>query len=370
MVGRGVSDGGREADNRSGASQVRLQAGSGRLMGVRIVRDEPATAEEWDEAWETCATASYSQSRDWSEVWKAASGGRYTPAARRLVFSDGLSVVVPLTRRNLVRSFGSYYYGSPAGTYGGWLASEPLIPEHARVLRDHLARSLMGLWWRLNPFEPATAALVADELEHAREVECTQVLSLAMGYEAVWAGSQRSHRKAVRKARREGVVVRRGSGASDWEAYYRVYRESISRWGEAATSDYRWPLFDALRSREGRGVDLWIAERDTVIAAQINLRSRRIVTAWGAAGLADFYHLRPMDLLTDEMVRDACADGLEWFDLHPSGGHEGVIEFKRHLGAIELPAPVLNRERAFVPYVRWAAVRAHAWRSRHKPSAA
>jgi hypothetical protein len=333
-------------------------------MDMRIVLDEPAKAEEWAEAWETCATATYSQSRDWSEVWEAASGGRYTAAARRLVFSDGRPVVVPLTRRKLVRSLGSYYYGAPAGAYGGWLASEPLTPEHARALRDHLARSLTGLWWRLNPFEPATAELVADELEHAKEPEYTQARSLAMGYEAAWAGAHRSHRKAVNKARREGLVVRRGSGAADWEAYYRVYRASVSRWGESASSDYQRPLFDALRRREGRGVDLWIVERDTVIAAGINLRSRRIVTAWGAAGRADYYHLRPMDLLVDEQVRDACTGGAEWFDLHPSGGHEGVVEFKRRLGVTELPAPVLIYERTFVPYVRWATIRAGALRSR------
>ena len=331
---------------------------------MRIVWDEPASPEQWDEAWGTCATATYSQSRDWSEVWEEASGGRYTAAAHRLVFSDGLAVVVPLTHRHLVRSLGSYYYSSPAGTYGGWLASEPLGPEHARALRDHLARSLSGLWWRLSPFEPATAELAADELGRTGELEYTQALSLAGGYEAVRAGSSRSHRKAVNKARREGLVVRRGSGASDWDAYYRVYRGAISRWGVTASSDYGWPLFDALRSREGRGVDLWIVERDTVIAAQINLRSRRILTGWGAAGRADCYHLRPMDLLIDAMVRDACADAFEWFDLHPSGGHEGVTEFKRRLGAIELPAPVLKRERTFVPYVRWAAARAGALRSR------
>ena len=83
---------------------------------MRIVWDEPASPEQWDEAWGTCATATYSQSRDWSEVWEEASGGRYTAAAHRLVFSDGLAVVVPLTHRHLVRSLGSYYYSSPAGT--------------------------------------------------------------------------------------------------------------------------------------------------------------------------------------------------------------------------------------------------------------
>jgi CelD/BcsL family acetyltransferase involved in cellulose biosynthesis len=332
-------------------------------LNAFIVSDVAARPEEWDHAWAGCGTATYSQSRDWAEVWQRASGGRYAAAARRLVFSDGAVVVVPLTRRHLVRSLGSYYYGSPAGTYGGWLAHGPLSPEHARALRDHLLRSLPGLWWRLNPFEPATAELAADE-ESAGGRECTQALSLTAGYEAVWSGSHRSHRKAVNKARREGLTVRRGSKASDWESYYRLYRESVSRWGKTASSDYDWPLFEALRNRAGRGVELWIVERDSVIAAQINLQSGHVLTGWGAAGRAECFHLRPMNLLTDEIVRDACARGLDWFDLHPSGGHEGVIQFKRRLGAVELPAPVVTRERLLVPYVRWVATRAGALRLR------
>jgi hypothetical protein len=275
-------------------------------------------------------------------------------------------VVVPLTHRHVVRSFGSSFYGSAAGAYGGWLASRPLTPAHARALRDHLVRSMPDLWWRLNPFEPATAELAADELERTQELEYTQALPLGTGFEAIDADSDRSHRKAVRKARREGLVVRKGAGAEDWEAYYRLYREAVGRWGARATSDYGRPLFDALRRREGHGVELWIVERQSIIAAQINLRSRRIVTGWGAAGRDGCYHLRPMDLLSDEMVRAATDDGLEWFDLHPSGGHDGVVEFKRHLGAVELAAPVLRHERAFVPWFRWASMRVGAVRARAK----
>jgi hypothetical protein len=43
---------------------------------------------------------------------------------------------------------------------------------------------------------------------------------------------------------------------------------------------------------------------------------------------------------------DACARGLDWFDLNPGGGHEGVDTFKQRVGAESLPCPIIKRERA------------------------
>jgi hypothetical protein len=331
---------------------------------LRVVADGPAHDRDWDEAWARCATAVFTQSRHWAEAWREASGGRSRPAARRLVFSDGLPVVVPLAHRHLVRSLGSYYYGAPAGTTGGWLAPEPLGADRARLLLEHLVAALPALSWRLNPFEAASARLAAVVDAGGDPVEQTQVIDLSRGYAAVRAAGHKGHKSAANKARREGVTIRKGSSLADWRAYYGLYRESVSRWGEQATSDYGWPLFDALRRRQDEGVDLWLAELGQVIAGAVNLRSARIVTGWSAAGRTDRYFLHPMDLLLDEVVRDACERGLAWFDLGPSAGHEGVVDFKRRLGASTLPAPLVLHERPLVPYVRRAAQSAGAVKAR------
>ena len=51
-----------------------------------------------------------------------------------------------------------------------------------------------------------------------------------------------------------------------------------------------------------------------------------------------------MNVLTAEIIRDACARGYAWYDMNPSGGHEGVEEFGRRWGTIELPCPYVATE--------------------------
>ena len=43
-----------------------------------------------------------------------------------------------------------------------------------------------------------------------------------------------------------------------------------------------------------------------------------------------------------EAIKDASERGITWFDFNPSGGHEGVWDFKKGFGAQAMPAPVVR----------------------------
>ena len=49
-----------------------------------------------------------------------------------------------------------------------------------------------------------------------------------------------------------------------------------------------------------------------------------------------------------ESIKDACEQGYSGFDFNPSGGHEGVKEFKKRFGTEELPCPVLENKSPFL----------------------
>ncbi|HOT23717.1 MAG TPA: GNAT family N-acetyltransferase [Thermoleophilia bacterium] len=306
-------------------------------MRAALCEVRAATAAEWDAAYAACSASTYSLSRAWAEDWSLYAGGRTRPAPTLLRFGDGLSVVVPLSSER--RRFSRRFLASPAGMYGGWLSVEPLGRERTLAVSKWLAQSRLPLWWRINPFD----AHSADLASLATEGDITHVIRLAPGFDDVCRRAGHGHRCAVRKAKKSGVVVRCARNAEDWAEYYKIYLDSLRRWGDAATSRYDAPLFESLRRRGDDTVRLWLATADErlTIAGGICLYAPRHVTYWHAAARSEYFFLRPANLLVYEMVKDAFDRGLEWFDMNPDGGHEGVRVFKERVGAEELPSPVV-----------------------------
>jgi CelD/BcsL family acetyltransferase involved in cellulose biosynthesis len=302
-----------------------------------------ATAAEWDAAFEACPIATASQSRGWAEDWSQYTRGVMRPAPLLVRLDDGSRLVVPLTRQRRHRGLSSRYLAAPAGTYGGWLASGPLDEPRALAVAEWLVTRRTPLWWRLSPFDAQTATLqylVTDP-------DVTHAIRLAGGFSSACESASHGHECAVRKAQRSGLAVRRAESPADWDAYYAIYLEALGRWGEDASSRYGARLFELLRRRGAPAVELWLATLDggEIIAGGLALYSSRHVTYWHAASRAEHFALRPANLLVHEMLLDACQRGLDWFDLNPSGGHQGVRTFKERVGAIALPAPVVVRER-------------------------
>lgn len=321
-------------------------------MTPRVVEARTATPQEWDDAWESCGHATFFHSRQWAEVWSDYSGGTLKPAAQTIVMDDGSRVVFVACREPLHRGVTERVLSMPAGTYGGWLGGDELSADRARALFAHARRTAPVLWWRLNPFDPAVSSLLAL----ADEDDTTHVLDLSGGFERVERDATHGHRSSARKALRAGVTVGRAAGADDWDAYYVLYESSLARWGEEATSRYDRRLFKALAGLE-RGVELWTASLDgRMVAGAVCLYARRHVSCWHAAALGESFPFRPVNLLYFEAARDACERGFSWFDFNPSGGHEGVAEFKRRFGAVELPAPIVQHTSGLVPRLAgWGA---------------
>ncbi len=315
-----------------------------------MVEARPATPAEWDAAYRGCAHATAFQSRGWAEDWAAYTHGFMHPAPVLLRLDDRSSLVVPLTRQRRRRGLASSYLASPAGTYGGWLAPDPLDECRALAVAEWLLVHRAPLWWRVNPFDPQAETLrplaaLPDE---------THAMRLSRGFDSACERASHGHRCAVRKAQRNGLAVRRAATAGDWEAYYAIYLEALRRWGDAASSRYGPGIFDLLRRRGSPGVELWLAtlEEGTIVAGGLCLYGPEHVSYWHAAALSEFFALRPANLLVHEMVLDACCRELRWFDLNPSGGHAGVATFKERVGAVAVPSPVIVRDRATVPLRR------------------
>lgn len=234
---------------------------------------------------------------------------------------------------------------SAAGTYGGWISEDDLREEHARLLARRLL-SLPDLVWRENPFDPLAGTLA---MPGARE-EQTRLIDLTRGIETIYKETTHAHKKALKKAAREGVTVREASGAGDWREYFAVYETALAHWStlgpeKRTRARYGWDIFRLMHEEPAPEEKLWLALRDGRIIAGIVCfywAGRHIVT-WHAAALAEYNQFRPNNALYWEIIRDAQRRGFAWFDFNPSGGYEGVVSFKDNFGGETRRARLLDK---------------------------
>ena len=310
-----------------------------RTSDVAIARVRPAADAEWDAAWLASDHATWFHSRAWAEIWAEYRRGELLPAARVVELSDGRSALLPFSEE---RSRGSRRLrASPAGTYGGWLAEEPLEKVHAERLLAYLTGEVPGLAWRVCPWDPLAAELTVG----MGEPETTRALRLDAGFEELQRRWSSGPRWGVRRARREGLEVGIATDLAEWRAYYALYQASLARWGARASSRYDWELFERIRSRDLENARLWVARLGAeVVAGALVFYAPRHAAWWHASVAAAHSSKRPMNLLLHEMIRDACEQDLAILDLGPSHAHGGVEEFKSGYAAELFACPMIRTE--------------------------
>jgi hypothetical protein len=310
---------------------------------LRITSCRAASIEEWESVCRECDYTTFFHTPWWTSVFCNAKNDRMEKAAQVIAFSDGLSVLVPLTRKRFPGKLLSVYWSSPANTYGGWLSSHPLSIEHGRLLINHLL-SFRNIVWRENPYDPHITTL---EIPRSEE-DFTQAIDLKNGLDAVNARSDYSHRRAVRKAVESNVTVIQASNFELWKSYFSLYRASRVRWhdkGCGRSREYSLDFFRSLYECPTACRTLWLALYDGApIAGTLCFYWNRHAVSWSSAGRAEFFHrYRPNDLLYDRVIRHAAEHGYRWFDCNPSAGLQGVIDFKQHLGAQKMRSRFVNK---------------------------
>jgi CelD/BcsL family acetyltransferase involved in cellulose biosynthesis len=306
---------------------------SGLIASVR-----PSTSREWDEAWRRYGAATYFQSREWADLWSAYTQGRLRPAGLRVTFAGGESAVLPLSSRS--GDDGPLLVSSPAGTYGGWISADLLRPEHWAALTRYMSAELGSLYWQTNPLDPS---LLAASLPSTSPNE-THVIDLAQEWEAIHGAWSSSCRRAVRKARHSGILVREAATVEDWREYHDVYEDSMRRWGERARFRLERGFFEQLHSLRSANLRLWLATtaEGRVAAGAVMCCAGGHAVYWHGAARESLLPLRPMNLLFSELIRETRAAGYRWFDFNPSAGMEGVRRFKEGFGARPLPCPIVS----------------------------
>lgn len=315
---------------------------------ITIKKISLADSETWDRIYQQCSYATYFHSREWSEIWRSYTSGSIKPTPKLISFSDGKTALIPLLAVTQYKGLLTRLYMlSMDGGFGGWISPDPLTREHTTVLVQFLTRKLgKELFWRLNPYDE----LVFESGVPIQQMDYTHAINLPQNFTSRYTTQSAPVRKA-RKAEKAGVTISLASSLEDWQEYYQVYQSSLQRWGEKTISEHPWEFFAQLFHRNSPNIKLWLARYENRIAGgALCFYSQQHVVYWHGAGLAEFFHVRPVNLLMYTLLKDSYEQGYTWFDFYPSGGMEGVIAFKESLGATPLPAPIVHLKS---PLERW-----------------
>jgi CelD/BcsL family acetyltransferase involved in cellulose biosynthesis len=172
-----------------------------------------------------------------------------------------------------------------------------------------------------------------------RMVAATHVLDLSPGTEAVRRGFTSAVRRNIRRAEREGLVVRRAVGEEDvTRAFYRLHVMTRRRLGVPVQPRRFFALLWRRVLEPGEGHVLLAYAGDVPVAGGVFLEGgRTVVYKYGASDSAA-WHLRPNNVLFAEAIQRSAEAGFTRFDFGRTDlGNAGLRAFKAGWGSAEQP---------------------------------
>lgn len=282
-------------------------------------------------------------------AWIAALCGafpRWRDRSRVLTLPDGRRVWLPLLETDRVGPW-RWLEGSPFAFYGG-----PVV-ESGSLSRDDVGFVLhsvgRGAGWLALNLDPLNPLARPESIPAGVAHLSTHLLSLEGGFEVVQRRFTKTLRYDVRRAEREGVTARRGSGPADFASYHTLMIRTAARW-HLESSPYPQALYEVLASLPGDQVSLWLAEAGSeCVGGLINIAYHpQRVLHWSSAMHPDHVGSSPTKLLQHAAIEEACRRGALVYNLGPSVGFDGapldgVRQAKEALGGrpFEYAIPIL-----------------------------
>jgi CelD/BcsL family acetyltransferase involved in cellulose biosynthesis len=268
------------------------------------------------------------------------SAAQAAAGARALFVEDGdRAMLLPILVRPIPG--GGLDAVSPYG-YPGPLLRQPDDPAFvgeallagAAMLADE---GIVSLFIRMHPLINASPPSgVGTVVRHGDTVSVDLLLPPA----EVWRQTRRGHRLDIVKAGRAGRVARIDESWTRFDAFKRLYRQTMVRVGASTSYDFDDAYFDGLRTALGDRISLCVVEAgDTVAAAGLFVETSGIVQFHLSGSDPDFRHEAPSKLMIDYVRAWAKERGNR--SLHLGGGlgaaDDSLFQFKAGFSDLRHP---------------------------------
>ena len=279
---------------------------------------------EWDEFASRYTDLIFYQSL-WSRVLKEGLGGQplyfYLKEGREIV--AGLPGVL-LSFKIIKILYASIPYGHLIGERSHYSAFMPLLEKEFRRRGIDQVRSIESPFPEFYPLESFKRL----------PARCTLLDLRGYDREKIWEGYRNEVRRAIRKARKNGLRVKRATSKEEVKIFYRLYLSSMERNRAAAKYPLRW--FDALYRNliEQKTADFLFAMKNNEYAAGIVLIYSQSSDHYLHNGSAEAYlEDRPNDLIVDYVIQKGVEEGKTTLDFMGSASDDlSLLRFKEKWG--------------------------------------
>ena len=225
-----------------------------------------------------------------------------------------------------------------AVAYGGFLAEEGQrgMDALAALLHAYREQVRVPLFTELRHMhDPSPWQDVLRASGYRWEPHLNFLLPLHEGEDALWRRLNRTARKNVRKAEREGVTVRAVERREDVAVCYDFLSQVYTRARiPLAPRELFFAAFDILVPR--KMAYFWLAYHEGhPIATRITLAYKGTLVDWYGGAASAARNLRPDDYLVWHVLRWGAAQGYHTFDFGGAGHpdtHHGIRRFKAKFG--------------------------------------
>jgi hypothetical protein len=303
---------------------------------LKIIEVVAASDNEWDVVWNVSNSATYYHSRQWAEIWQTYTDGAILPIPKKIIFSDGVEVILPIMRRNYYNGIIKRYAltGPPfLSKYGNWLTRDSLNKVHLVLLTEYIIKRYKNITWQLNPFDYKSRLIEVNSKYTKRYPEITYAIDLSKGEETIYSNFKKSCRNHIKQAINNDLVAKVGTEPIYWRKYFELYLDTVKRWGGRAPYTLKWKLFEIIYKKYNQNTKLWLVwYKDIPIAGAINFYSNSKIMAWHMSSLTAYRNLRPVHYLEYAMIKDGIANDYVWYDFGTDAGQKGLADFKRSFG--------------------------------------
>ena len=250
----------------------------------------------------------------------------YYPYFKRPLMKLGLRIPDGIDLSGRVDFHSSWYYGGPLSN--ALDVSPDFAARFVEAFRHHAQRcGCVSEFVRLDPNIRNDVLYPCERLSFNRE---TVYIDLAnRTREAIWQDFKPSNRRAINRARREGVVaVPQGTrDVNSWTQFAGVYADEMVRKNAPAHLRFKEAFFHDLRAALPNNLCLLAAVKgDEFCGAHLIIFDEATAYLFLSATAFSYWPVRVNNLLWAEAIFWAKDQGRSRYDLQ--GGRPGVFKFK------------------------------------------
>jgi hypothetical protein len=291
---------------------------------------------EWDDFVSRHTDLIFYQSL-WSEVLRQGLGGKilyfYLKEGDRYV--AGLPSVL-LRLRGFKILYASLPYGNVVGERGSFPKFMELLDEELRRRQIDQLRVIESPFF--DPYRPVRLRPIPTA--------CTLLSLRGVPEEDLWNRYPGEVRRAIRKARKNGLTIRRATHREEMNVFYGLYLSSMARNRTAGKYPYRWfqALYDCL-ILSGKADIVSAMKEEVPIAGVLVVYSSTSNHYLHNGSDPAYLQYRPNDLIVDHLIHQTIRQGKEVLDFMGSDINDlSLIRFKKKWGGRSVETHTYTRD--------------------------